>query len=777
VPVKKRKTNKIKPKKKKSIRTDIPSSSPIVEKTQRDMKTIIAGIEGMHCASCALKIEKSISKLPGVSKVSVNYASENVRIDFDPTHIDLEKLQKSVGDLGYRLLYEETPEEEIKGVAHDHEKMMRKKEVDRLKIEFAIGMILSIPIFILSFPEWFGLSFSEMQQIHYIIFALALPVQIILGWRFYRGTWIALKNKYANMDSLIAIGTTAAFLYSTGVVFAPNIFGTKLYFDTAAIILTLIVLGKYLEVVMKSKTGEAIRKLMQLQARTARVIRNGKEIEIPVEEVKVGDHIIVKPGEKIPVDGVIIDGYSSIDESMVTGESIPVEKKRGSMVIGATINKTGSFIFRATKIGKDTMLAQIAKLVEEAQGIKAPIQRLADSVSSYFVPAVIVTAILSFAVWYLILASPFIFAFSIFIAVLIIACPCALGLATPTAVMVGTGKGAENGILIKGGEALETAHRLNVIVFDKTRTLTKGIPEVTNVVAISRADPEEIIKYAAIAEKRSEHPLGEAIIKAAEKLELEIPNPAKFEAIPGSGIIALYDRKKIFFGNRVLMQKEKIRIEDKVEAKIADLENQGKTAMILAIDKSIIGIIGVADILRENASEVIEKLKSMGLEVIMITGDNESTARAIAQQLGIYNVLAEVLPQDKAKRIEALKQQGKYVAMVGDGINDAPALATADVGIAIGSGTDIALETGNIVLIKDDLWDVVKAIQLSKYTMKKIRQNLFWAFFYNIAAIPIAAGLLAGFGILLDPIIAAVAMAFSSISVVGNSLLMRKYRI
>ncbi|MEM4181784.1 MAG: copper-translocating P-type ATPase [Candidatus Pacearchaeota archaeon] len=621
--------------------------------------------------------------------------------------------------------------------------------------------------------EWLNI---EIPYKNIILLLLATPIQFIVGYRFYRGAFLALKAKTANMDTLIAIGTSAAYFYSFFVVLFPNILGDNVYFETSSIIITFIILGKWLEAVTKGKASEAIKKLMGLQPKNAIVIRDGKEVQIPINEVIVGDIIVVKPGQKIPVDGIVIDGISSVDESMITGESMPIEKKKGDTVIGATINKHGSFKFKATKVGKDTALNQIIKLVEEAQGSKAPIQRLADKVSSYFVPAVISIAILAFIFWYFILGESFVFSLSIFIAVLIIACPCALGLATPTAIMVGTGKGAENGILIKGAEALENAHKLTTIVFDKTGTLTEGKPVVTDILAVGRLDKKEILKYAAISEKKSEHPLADSIINKAREEKMKIPDAKFFKAIPGHGIIAKYNKNEILFGNRNLMKKHKIKIET-FEEKISNLENEGKTVMILAVNRKVVGLIAVADTLKEFSKEAVQKLHKMGKEVIMITGDNKRTANAIARQLGIDYVLAEVLPEDKEKEISKLQKKGKIVAMVGDGINDAPALARADIGIAIGAGTDVALETGQIVLVKNDLRDVVTAIDLSNYTIKKIKQNLFWAFFYNSMGIPIAAGLLYPFtGFLLNPIIAGIAMAFSSVSVVSNSLLMKKYR-
>ncbi|MBU2497164.1 MAG: heavy metal translocating P-type ATPase [Nanoarchaeota archaeon] len=735
------------------------------------MKKITIPILGMHCASCAQKIESTLKKLNGIIKANVNFATERATVEFDETINNKNEINNVIEQLGYRVIKESYHEAEK---IVDKEKQQREKEIRTLKSLFILALLLSIPIFLIAMPfEWLNI---EIPYKNIILLLLTTPVQFVVGYRFYRGAFLALKSKTANMDTLIAIGTSAAYFYSLFVVFFPNILGNNVYFETSAIIITFIILGKWLEAVTKGRASEAIKKLIGLQPKNAIVIRGNKEIQIPIKDVVVGDIIVVKPGQKIPVDGIVIDGISSVDESMITGESIPVEKKEGDIVIGATINKHGSFKFKATKVGKDTVLNQIIKLVEEAQGSKAPIQRLADKVSSYFVPTVIIIAVLSFIFWYFILGQSFVFALSIFIAVLIIACPCALGLATPTAIMVGTGKGAENGILIKGAEALENAHKLTTIVFDKTGTLTEGKPIVTDILAVDKLNKKEILKYAAISEKKSEHPLADAIINKAKEEKMKIPDAEFFKAIPGHGIITKYKKNKIIFGNRNLMKKYKIKIKT-LEEKISNLESEGKTVMILAVNKKVIGLVAVADTLKESSKEAIKKLHKMGKEVIMITGDNKRTANAIARQVGINYVLAEVLPEDKEKEIRKLQKKGKVVAMVGDGINDAPALARANIGIAIGAGTDVALETGQIILVKNDLRDVVTAIGLSNYTINKIKQNLFWAFFYNSIGIPIAAGLLYPFtGFLLNPIIAGMAMAFSSVTVVSNSLLMKRYK-
>ena len=721
----------------------------------------------MHCAACAQRIERGIRKVGGVSSVNVNLASDKASVEFDERLTSIGEIEKAIENTGYKVVREETHEP----MSEHHGMSVREHETMVLRRLFLLSLILSLPIFVLSFPEWFGVTVPNIA-----LLALATPVQFIAGYRFYQGTFTALKAGYASMDTLIAVGTSAAYFYSTIVTLLPG-FGDYVYFDSAALIITFIILGKWLEAITKGRASEAIKKLMRLQPKTAVVIRKGKEIEIPVEDIVVGEVVVVKPGQKIPVDGIVLSGLSSVDESMITGESIPVEKHEGDKVIGGTINKHGSFRFKAMKIGKDTVLAQIIKLVEEAQGSKAPIQRLADKVSGYFVPAVILIALVSFSLWYLVLDQSFVFSLSIFISVLIIACPCALGLATPTAIMVGTGKGAENGILIKSGEALENARRITTIVFDKTGTLTEGKPRVTDVIALADSTESDVLRHAAIAEKKSEHPLADAILAEAEAEKITVFEASRFEAVPGEGIMARYGRSEILLGNKSLMKKNKLSIGG-LEEDLERLESEGKTVMILAVGKKVEGLIAVADTLKQHSKEVVKKLKGMGKEVVMITGDNKKTADAVARQLGIDYTLAEVLPHDKKKEIEKLQAEGKVVAMIGDGINDAPALAEADLGIAIGAGTDVALETGQIVLMKSDLRDAVRAIELSSYTMKKIKQNLFWAFFYNSIGIPVAAGVLYPFtGLLLNPIIAGAAMAFSSVSVVSNSLLMKRYRV
>jgi len=655
-----------------------------------------------------------------------------------------------------------------------------EKELARLKRLTLFSLGIGIPLFVVGFGQGLGWWLAGLEEpLNLVFFVLATPVQFVAGYRFYRGFVDAIRNKSANMDVLIAIGTTAAWAYSAVVTFLP-FFGVRLadkgtYYDTAAVIIGLILLGKYFEEIAKGKASDAIRKLMDLAPRTAHVVRDGKEEEIPVELVLLDDFLIVRPGERIPVDGVIVDGFSAIDESMITGESIPVEKKVGDTVIGATINRTGLLRIRATRVGADTTLNQIIKLVEDAQASRAPIQRLADRVASVFVPAVVGIAALTFFLWSGPLGQSIAHALVFFIAVLIIACPCALGIATPAAIMVGTGKGAENGLLIKGGEYLEKAHKLTTVVFDKTGTLTKGRPSVTDVVRVGAISDEEILRLAASAEKGSEHPLGEAIVRTATARGLSLEDPKDFEAIPGQGVRAVIGDRHILLGNRMLIGGARIPVHA-AESVLHAMEDAGKTAMILAVDGQVQGVIAVADTLKEHSVEAVRALKSMGIEVLMLTGDNRRTAEAIARQVGLDDVIAEVLPAEKAAVIKDLQKRGKVVAMVGDGINDAPALAQADVGIALGSGTDVAMEAGGIVLIKDDLRDVVASIQLSRRTVQKIRQNLFWAFFYNTALIPIAAGVLAGIGIVLNPIIAGAAMGFSSVSVVMNSMTLRRFK-
>ncbi len=720
-------------------------------------------IAGMHCASCAANIEKNLGKLKGIKSASVNFATESVQIEHEH-NLPEEKIRETIHNLGYKT-YSPASEPQMEHEHHEEQKI--------LKGRFKWALTLSTPLLYTMLASFFGLPmFFEDKIITVIQFILATGVVIAGSNFYYNGIRTLIKAKSANMDTLVALGTGIAYLYSVVIgimVFLGRATAGDLYFEVSALLITFILLGDYLEELTKGKTGEAIKKLLGLQAKTATVIRNNKTIKIPIEEVKLGDVLLVKPGEKIPVDGVVISGYSSIDESMVTGESIPVEKKEGDIVIGATINKTGSFKFKATKVGSETMLNQIIKLVREAQTSKAPIQKLADKISAIFVPAVVILAAIAMITW-LSLGYPFAFAMKIAIAVIVIACPCALGLATPTAVMMGTGLAAKHGIIIKNAETLQKAKSIQVVVFDKTGTLTKGKPEVTSVVPLNRSQEKEVLLYAAIAEKNSEHPLAEAIMNKTAELKVKVPDASSFRAVPGKGIIAHYKGKKILLGNRKLIKTAKF------EKTIQELEDKGNTVMALSINNKITGLIAVADQLKENSKEAISELKKMGKKIAIITGDNKRTADAIAKELGIDYVLAEVLPEDKEKEIKKLQRNKTIVAMVGDGINDAPALAQADVGIAIGAGTDVAIETGGIILVKNDLRDVVNSIDISSYTLKKIKQNLFWAFFYNTAGIPIAGGVLYPLGFLLNPIIAGIAMAFSSVSVVSNALLMRNYK-
>ncbi|MBI2183483.1 MAG: heavy metal translocating P-type ATPase [Thaumarchaeota archaeon] len=663
-----------------------------------------------------------------------------------------------------------------------------EREFRGLKIFTAFSITLGATT---AFFEYFapallgvGHNFTWVGIPNYVLlFLLATPVQFIGGWRFYKGTLDAFRAKQANMDSLIAVGTSAAWVYSTLITFAPNIFpttttmgGPAVYFTESGLIIGFILLGKTMEHIVKGRASEAVRKLLDLQPKMALIIKDGAEVEIPVEQVQVDNVLVVRPGEKIPVDGVVIDGYSSVDQSVVTGESIPVDKKTGDEVIGATVNKSGLLKIRATKIGSDTTLSQIVKMVEDAIVSQTPIQRMADLISSYFVPIVIAIALGAFSFWYFAGGLPFAVAFIMLVSVLIVACPCALGIATPAAIMIGASKGAQNGILIKNGEYLEKAHRITTVVFDKTGTLTKGEPNLTDVVTLDTLAENEVLRLAAIAERGSEHPLGEAIVKGAKERGLNISEPNGFEAIPGQGIKASYDGKSILIGNRRLMEESKVRV-DTAENTMKTLEEDGKTPMLVAIDGKLSGILAVADTLKENATAAVDRLQSMRIDVAMLTGDNQRTANAIARKLGINRVLAEVLPADKAKVVGELRGAGKVVAMVGDGVNDAPALASSDVGIAIGSGTDIAKEAGGVVLMRNDVTDVVKSIELSKKVVRKIKENLFWAFAYNVVLIPVAAGVLyPSLGVLLNPIFAAIAMAASSITVTFNSMLLNRWR-
>jgi len=725
----------------------------------------------MHCASCAITIEKAASGLRGVKTAQVNFATETLSVEFDEKIIPESSFFKAVESVGYKL--EKNP---VTGGVEDHSSHTNHKEqVKSLKIKLIIGGILAVIIFLGSFPEWFSFV-PEFLNNNWFLLILTTPVQFWVGWQFYSGLKLLIKYHTADMNTLIAIGTLSAYFYSLVVTVFP-IFFIKggiiptIYFDTSAVIIVLILLGKYLEGLMKGRAGEAIKKLIGLQPKTAFVIRGGKDlpagaagIEIPILEVRVGDLIIVRPGEKIPVDGEITEGESEIDESMITGESMPVHKIKGSRVVGSTINKFGTFTFKATKIGKDTVLSQIIKMVEEAQNSKAPIQRLADLVSSYFVPIVMGIAILTFIIWIIFGPVPeFNFALINFVAVLIIACPCALGLATPMAIMVSSGSSAKRGILIKDAASLEIANKINVIILDKTGTLTEGKPRLTDIVTLSNRDKNEILKISASLEQRSEHSLAQAVIKKAKEENINLLEVRNFQAVPGLGVKGEIEGKKYFLGKKEdFKQKE-------------DLENQGKTVMTLSSDDENLGLIAVADVLKKESIEAIKKLSEKNIEIWMITGDNKKTAEAIGRQVGIKNIMSDVLPDQKSQKVRELQKQGKKVAMVGDGINDAPALTQADIGIAMGEGTDIAMESANITLMRGDLMLISETIEISRKTIRIIKQNLFWAFFYNSAFIPIAAGVLYPFfGILLSPIFAGAAMAFSSISVVLNSLRLKK---
>jgi P-type Cu+ transporter len=742
-----------------------------------DNKPLISlSVEGMHCTSCARIIEREVAKVEGVEKVNVNFSAEKATVA--GKNISKANIVSAIKRAGYKATVEMDKEKE---------REKKQQEINNLFKKFIVGLVLSLPMLYFMLLEIFpgvpGMFIMPYAGILSLI--LTTPVQFILGYSFYKGMISGLKMRVFNHDSLIAIGTSIAYIYSfynyfSFVLANATLLGMdghmvpELYFEVSAFLITFVILGKWLEHRAKGKTSDAIRKLMDLQAKTARVKRDGKIIDISVDEVFEGDIVIVRPGEKIPVDGIIAKGNSSIDESMITGESLPVDKTVGSEVIGATINKTGSFEFEATKVGADTALAQIIKLIEEAQGSKAPIQDFADRIAAYFVPFILIAAALTFVVWYFFLGSSLSFALMAFTAVVVISCPCALGLATPTAIMVGTGKGAEHGILIKGGEPLEMASKVNAIIFDKTGTLTHGKPALTDILTYNK-EKNEILQIASSLESLSEHPLAEAIVSYAKEKKIKLLEAESFKAIPGKGVEGKINNNLYYLGNRKLIA-EFSKIDNFVEKDMQKLEDEGKTAMILADKTGVIGIVAVADTVKETSKNVVEKLIKRGFEVYMLTGDNSRTARAIASQLGIKNIYAEVLPEDKAAKVKELQKKGFRVAMVGDGINDAPALVQADLGIAMGSGTDVAMESGGIVIIKNDLIDVLNAIDLSKESLGKIKQNLFFALFYNAMGIPIAARIFVGIGLVLNPGLAGAAMALSSFSVVTNSLLLRNFK-
>ena len=744
-------------------------------KVKKNIKDYTFKVEGMTCSACANRVEKVTQKIEGVESASVNFATEQLTVKLDADLASYGQIKSAVEKAGFQLISESD-------TVQPQEK--KRDEATKLLTRFIVSLIFAIPLLIISMGHMVGMPLphiidSMMNPLNFAMIQLVLTLPVVVaGYKFYQ---VGIKNLIQlspNMDSLIAIGTLTAFFYSVfgiyKIIQGDVSYAMHLYFESAAVILTLITLGKYLEAVSKGKTSQAIKALMGLAPKTAMIERNGRELEVPIEEVVVGDIVLVRPGEKLPVDGEVVEGSTAIDESMLTGESIPVEKTVGSLVIGASLNKTGFIKYKATKVGRDTALAQIVKLVEDAQGSKAPIAKMADIISAYFVPIVIGLAILSSITWVLAGESG-VFALSIFISVLVIACPCALGLATPTAIMVGTGKGAEYGVLIKGGEALETTHKLTTIVFDKTGTITEGKPKVTDIITTTLSE-EQLLRYAASAEKGSEHPLGEAIIRAATDRGYSLSELESFNAIAGHGIEVKIEGKQILLGNKKLMIEKTIDVTPLSKAS-DQLAYDGKTPMYMAIDGQLAGIIAVADTVKESSKKAIETLHNMGMKVAMITGDNQKTADAIARQVGIDLVLAEVLPADKANEVKKLQASGEKVGMVGDGINDAPALAQADIGIAIGSGTDVAIESADIVLMKSDLMDVSTAIKLSHATIRNIKENLFWAFAYNVLGIPIAMGVLHLFGgPLLNPMIAAAAMSLSSVSVLLNALRLRRFK-
>jgi Cu+-exporting ATPase len=751
-----------------------------------DVRETTFSVTGMTCASCVGRVERALEKVPGVLEASVNLANERATVEYLAGEVEPKDLEMAIEGAGYGVVREDS------SVEDSHE-----REYRTLKADFLLAATLTAIILLGSLPHMLGLMLPfPTGWLNLALLLLATPVQFWAGWRFYRGTWGALKHGQANMNTLVVMGTSAAYLYSVVATLAPQLFAAgraDVYFDTSSLIITLILLGRLLEARAKGRTNEAIKKLAGLQAKTARVLRGGEELDVPLENVRVGDVVVVRPGEKVPVDGRVVSGGSAVDESMITGESIPVTKREGDEVIGATMNTSGSFRFEATKVGEDTALYQIMRMVEEAQGSKAPIQRLADRISALFVPAVIGVAVVTFAVWLLFGPEPALtFALLNTVAVLIIACPCAMGLATPTSIMVGTGKGAESGILIRGGEALEGAHKLDTVVLDKTGTLTRGTPELTDVVVLDGMHEEELLRLLASAERASEHPLGESIVRAATHRGLPLGELEAFEAVSGGGIRACVDGRKLLVGSRRFLSESGIS-EYGLASRDEELAREGKTPIIVAVDGELAGLVAVADMVRDESREAVDRLHALGLEVAMLTGDNCRTAEAIARELGVDRVVAEVRPEDKVAEVKRLQAEGKRLGMVGDGINDAPALAQADVGIAIGTGTDVAMEASDLALISGDVRGVARAIMLSKATVRNIKQNLFWAFAYNVALIPVAAGVLyplftegsvpeilrpvlGEYGF-LNPILAAGAMALSSVTVVSNALRLRRAKV
>jgi Cu+-exporting ATPase len=753
-----------------------------------DVREVTFEVKGMTCASCVGRVERVLKKVPGVLEASVNLANERATVEYLAGEVEPRELEKAVEGAGYGVIRED----ERSSVADSHERDYRK-----LRTHFLLAAALTAMILVGSLPHMFEFMLPiPAGWLNLGLLLLATPVQLWAGWRFYRGAWAALKHGQANMNTLVVMGTSAAYLYSVVATLAPQLFAAgraEVYFDTSALIITLILLGRLLEARAKGRTNEAIKKLARLQAKTARVVRDEEEVDVPVENVEIGDIVVVRPGEKIAVDGLVLSGESAVDESMITGESIPVTKREGDEVIGATMNTSGSFRFEATKVGEDTALHQIMRMVEEAQGSKAPIQRLADRVSGVFVPAVIGVAAATFVIWLIVGPEPALtFALLNAVAVLIIACPCAMGLATPTSIMVGTGKGAESGILIRGGEAFEAAHKLDTVVLDKTGTLTRGTPELTDVVVEDGAREEELLRLLASAERASEHPVGEAIVRGAKYRGLPLSEVEAFEAVSGGGIRARVEGREVLVGSRRFLSEAGV-FEDGLAPRGEELAREGKTPIFVAMDGKPAGLVAVADVVREESREAIGQLNSLGLEVAMLTGDNRRTAEAIARELGVDRVVAEVRPEDKAAEVKRLQAEGKIVGMVGDGINDAPALAQADVGISIGTGTDVAMEAADLTLISGDVRGVARAISLSKATVRNIEQNLFWAFAYNVALIPVAAGVLyplfsegnvpevlrpffGEYGF-LNPVLAAAAMALSSVTVLSNALRLRRTKV